>query len=165
MSTPTRELFTHDAWQTTRNARMFRVLVAARNGEIAKRLRWLRQQKSVTQPEAAQSVGARLRTLQLWEAGSTLPESKTLRRIAAFYGTTTQWILHGDDGDAPPTRFALLEKEVQELRERIERLELLQGLGDDATPPSDDERFEPPASLLQDDEVARPRAKRRRRAG
>jgi transcriptional regulator with XRE-family HTH domain len=51
---------------------------------LGARLRAIRQQLSLTQAELADELGFPVRSLQDYEAGKSLPQSKRRRRILAF---------------------------------------------------------------------------------
>lgn len=63
---------------------------------LAERLRLLRQERKLTQEQAAKEVGLSPRGYQDYELGRQ-PNSGALLHIAAFYGVSTDWLLGRTD--------------------------------------------------------------------
>jgi transcriptional regulator with XRE-family HTH domain len=139
MSSATQNGFAKDSWQTPRNARTFRALMALRNEEIGQRLAQLRERKgNPPQEVVAAEVGVSYRSYQAWETGETKPSWRNLTKLADYYGTTAEFILVGnEDGsfetddetvlaEQPPWAARLEEKldaVLQHQRERDEQID------------------------------------------
>lgn len=103
MSSATQSVLVKDAWQTPRNARTFQAFVALTTQEIAARIRQLRADKgNPPQTLVAVELEVSERAYQSWENGEARPNYSSLQKLAAYYGTTSEWILTGSPGqDAP----------------------------------------------------------------
>src|SRR5690242_2674549 len=88
--------FAKDAWQTPRNTRTFRAVMALRQQEIAGRVRELRQRRgNPPQDAVARDLGVSLRAYQAWEAGETRPAYRNIERMAEYYGVSADYVLSG----------------------------------------------------------------------
>ena len=65
-----------------------------RHARFPERLRDLRKEKGVSQATLAQAIGTTKSTISLYEQGDTVPDVKTLSKIADFYGVPCDWLLH-----------------------------------------------------------------------
>jgi transcriptional regulator with XRE-family HTH domain len=64
-------------------------------GEIALKLRVLREQRNLTQKEAAQLADVHLDTLRRLESGERPPYMPTLTKIARGYGVSIEEVVEG----------------------------------------------------------------------
>jgi transcriptional regulator with XRE-family HTH domain len=64
-------------------------------GAIAAKLRVLREQRSLTQKEAAELAHVHLETLRRLESGERPPYMPTLTKIARGYGVSIEEVLEG----------------------------------------------------------------------
>lgn len=60
---------------------------------LGRRLRIARQLAGLAQPELARRVGVTHRTIQHYEAGTTVPDALRLARIAVVTGSRPEWLL------------------------------------------------------------------------
>lgn len=56
---------------------------------FGERVREARDERYLTQKEAAAEIGVAMRTLQNWEAGNVIPRAKHKRRIVEWLGEPT----------------------------------------------------------------------------
>jgi len=92
--------------------------------ELGQRLRLARKMAGHTLVQVADALGVVRESVSRWEAGVNYPTGDRLRRLAALYGVTVDWLLNGDaklvretpgiyeTGELPPT-----EAEARLLRE------------------------------------------------
>lgn len=127
MSSATQKVFAKDSWQTPRNARTLRALMALRNEEIGQRLTELREQRGGPPQEVvAQEVGVSYRSIQAWEAGETKPSWRNLTQLATYYGVSPEFILVGENGTTaavPDTQLERIEAKLDELLELVRAIE------------------------------------------
>ena len=57
------------------------------------RIKELREQQKMKQKELAEALGVRQNTLSTWETGRYEPDNEMLRRIAAFFGVSVDYII------------------------------------------------------------------------
>src|SRR3954463_456359 len=65
----------------------------ARSGSAAlagKRLRTLREAANLTQKELADALSVSVRSVQAWEAGTSVPQARHRRRLAAFFSVSEE---------------------------------------------------------------------------
>ena len=63
---------------------------------IANNLKRLRQQKSLTQEQAANALGVSMQTVSRWECGITCPDIMLLPEIARLYCVTVDDLFRED---------------------------------------------------------------------
>ena len=56
-------------------------------------LRDLRKKKGISQETLAHDLGVSKSTIGLYETGDTLPDAKTLRDLAVYFGVSADWLL------------------------------------------------------------------------
>lgn len=84
---------------------------------VAERLVALRQQAgSPTQKAVARAIGCAYRSYQNWEQNVVVPSWKNATRLARFYESTPEYILHGIDGSTPS------RVEVADLNRKLDAL-------------------------------------------
>ena len=88
-------------------------------GDDMERLIMLRKQSDKTQQDMADFLGVSRPTYTKWELGGREPDFETLKKLAAYFGTTTSYIIGEIDDPIPPNKNKSginLEK-LRELRE------------------------------------------------
>lgn len=65
----------------------------AYNDPLPKRLRELVEQQGITFESLADAVGTTRQTVGNWQTGKTIPDAISLRKIAGFFGVTTDYLL------------------------------------------------------------------------
>jgi transcriptional regulator with XRE-family HTH domain len=98
-------------------------------GQVA-RLRALRAAKRVTQQDVADAVEVSLRTVQTWEAEVRPADiaDRNLKRLAAYYGVTPDFIEYGTGEPAAsevqigPLELARLRRSLAELEDQVRLL-------------------------------------------
>lgn len=60
---------------------------------LAKRLRFLREQRNLTQADVAKEIGIATFTYQRYEYGEREPSAPLIVAIADFYGVSTDYLL------------------------------------------------------------------------
>lgn len=98
---------------------------AQKNGsqKIASRLRSLRAERgNPSQKTVAKAMGVAPRSYQNWELGRATPTHTNAQKIAAYYATSTEYVLHGLDSSvsAPAARVELAE--ISDKLDRILRI-------------------------------------------
>lgn len=68
------------------------------NTSISFRIKYLREQHSISQQELANSIGVSLRTIQRYEAGCVKrPSNTVIQLIANSLGVSIEYLLEGDN--------------------------------------------------------------------
>lgn len=62
-------------------------------GIVARRIRHLRRQYGLTQPEFAARVGVSASIVSFWERGERQPVAPTIIRICAAFWVSADWLL------------------------------------------------------------------------
>lgn len=65
----------------------------AYNDPLPKRLRELIKQNGVTFESLADAIGTTRQTVGNWQTGKTIPDAISLRKMAGFFGVTTDYLL------------------------------------------------------------------------
>jgi len=68
---------------------------------VGKRLRELRTARGLTQAEFGKLIGVGKSAVSQYESGARAPDTAALRRIAASFGVTTDWLLGLDESRDP----------------------------------------------------------------
>lgn len=121
-----------------RNFRTFLLVSQLEAKAIGARLQKARLESGMTQEQVADVATFSKRSLQDYEAGTTIPY-KHMRELAGIYQCEVEWLLHGDPETTTPAtppavgaseeRIARLESDVAEALRILRRLE----------PPSEEE--------------------------
>lgn len=75
------------------------------NTQIAHRLKSLREQNGLEQLELAEKMGYKSQsTISKWERGVNLPNGGKLVKLATILGTTTDYILFGEELETEPEK-------------------------------------------------------------
>lgn len=64
------------------------------------RLKELRKEHKLTQPDLAEMFGVTYSTVSAWELGKAQPNFETLTKIAQYFGVTIDYLLNFTQGDA-----------------------------------------------------------------
>lgn len=65
---------------------------------FGERIRELRTQKSLTQPQLADSIGVSVRTVKSYELGTSLPKTReTYQKLAEFFDVNINYLLAEDE--------------------------------------------------------------------
>lgn len=79
---------------------------------VGDRLKQLRESKQMTQAETAKAVEAATRgVIANWEADKTTPRPQFLQAYANYFDVSKDWIINGNEDDAPTIRNKLKEME------------------------------------------------------
>ena len=70
-------------------------------GAFATRLKALRAAAKKTQFEVATEIGVKELTISRYERGAQEPQAEILARLAALFGTTVDYLIHGEPPNAP----------------------------------------------------------------
>ena len=96
----------------------------------AQRIGELRAAKRVTQPDVADAVGVTLRAYQAWEAGDGGVGPQNIKKLAAYFGTTPDYIEYGTtprtstpDLMAEISAGATTAEQLAEVNSRLNRLQ------------------------------------------
>lgn len=68
---------------------------------IAERLKQLRKHNNLTQNQVAAGSGINRSSLANYESAATEPKPDHIRKLASFYGVSTDYILYGEDPSRP----------------------------------------------------------------
>ncbi|MCM1167294.1 MAG: helix-turn-helix transcriptional regulator [Lachnospiraceae bacterium] len=63
------------------------------NSPFATRLRELLEEREITQPVLAEAIGVSRQSVGQWKDGKTVPDILDLRKIAIFFGVSTDYLL------------------------------------------------------------------------
>lgn len=63
---------------------------------LSANIRMLRKSLGLTQSEFAERVNKTLRTVQIWEAGTGLPNRNNINEIARIFDVNVQWLKTGE---------------------------------------------------------------------
>lgn len=63
------------------------------NSPFASRLRDLLEERNITQPVLAEAIGVSRQSVGQWKDGKTVPDILDLRKIAVFFGVSTDYLL------------------------------------------------------------------------
>jgi len=83
---------------------------------LGSRLRRIREEKKLEQKEAAIKLGISNVVLNRYEKDSREPDLATVKKLAEFYGVSTDWIIHGNKIPIPgePRHSDLKELSLEE---------------------------------------------------
>lgn len=88
--------------------------------DLAGRLRFLREERGLTQAELGQVLGLSKQTISSYENRGSNPDPKTLQQLAAFFAVTTDYLLGLSDTRNPnPKLPAWVEKLPPDLQEFV----------------------------------------------
>lgn len=119
------------------NSRSFRTFLLVSQfeaREIGARIALARNERSMTQEELAGAASFSKRSLQDYEAGITIPY-KHLKELSVLLGHKPEWFLRGEKEEVDVDRLSVLEAQLVEALERLQRVEALLRADDGEVPP------------------------------
>ena len=96
---------------------------------IGKRISALRKARGMKQEELAERLDVSGQAVSKWENDQTCPDIGLLPRLARVFGVTTDYLLTGEQEQAPPVRM-VPEEERKDLRDMMLRILVESGNGD-----------------------------------
>lgn len=96
---------------------------------IGKRISALRKARGMKQEELAERLDVSGQAVSKWENDQTCPDISLLPRLAGVFGVTTDYLLTGEQEQAPPVRM-VPEEERKDLRDMMLRILVESGNGD-----------------------------------
>lgn len=85
-------------------------------GFMAQRLRFLRDDLGWTREKVSDDLGLGTNSLYQWESGSNDPSIGVVKRLAAYYGVSADYLLGLSDNPAPFDLGQITPKEIAVLR-------------------------------------------------
>lgn len=88
---------------------------------IGERIRRLREARGMQQVDLADAIGARPHAMWRYESAGVVPGAERLDQIAAVLGTTSQYLLRGDEGetDLRESHVVPIEPKISERTQRL----------------------------------------------
>ena len=96
----------------------------------------LLQKNNLTPYKVAKEAGVTQTALSNWKTGKSTPTTKTLQKIADYFGVTIDYLMNGEEKDAEPTLTKRDTKEITEMMNGVEELLKQDGLMFDGNPAS-----------------------------
>ena len=96
---------------------------------IGKRISALRKARGMKQEELAERLDVSGQAVSKWENDQTCPDISLLPQLAGVFGVTTDYLLTGEQEQAPPVRM-VPEEERKDLRDMMLRILVESGNGD-----------------------------------
>lgn len=97
----------------------------------------LLQKNGVTPYKVAKEAGVTQTALSNWKSGRSTPTTKTLQKIADYFGVTIDYLMNGEDNDGKEPRLKPRdEKDIKEILTSTEQLLKQDGLMFDGQPAS-----------------------------
>ncbi|MDR2931750.1 MAG: helix-turn-helix domain-containing protein [Oscillospiraceae bacterium] len=87
---------------------------------LAEKLKKVRKSRKITQDEVALLLGVKRQTYSAYERGVSVPDSLTLKKLADYFGVTTDCFF--TDDDASPQAQNEQEKKLLLIARRAERI-------------------------------------------
>ena len=94
-----------------------------------KTIKELRLLKRISQQKLASDIGVSRSTVAMWESGGSQPDNSSLRMLADYFNTTTDYILgrtEGMDGEKALSHDGKSAEITQELRNLTDRIMALE---------------------------------------
>lgn len=88
---------------------------------VAERVKYLREQKGLTQADLAKQLGITRSSVNAWEMGISVPSTQYIVEIANLFKVSTDYIL-GVDSSASINIAGLTEKDIQIVHSLIDHL-------------------------------------------
>ena len=88
---------------------------------VAERIKCLREQKGLTQPELAKQLGITRSSVNAWEMGISVPSTQYVVELASLFKVSTDYIL-GVDTSVSISVAGLTEKDIQIVHSLINHL-------------------------------------------
>lgn len=73
---------------------------------LGERMKWAREQRSMSQPALAHALGVAPMTVSKWERGVMDLGSSKLRKVSALLGVSADWLLNGGPLEGEAVRVA-----------------------------------------------------------
>ena len=64
---------------------------------LAERIKYLREEKGLTQSNLGEAVGYDQSRVAKWESGKLEPNAETLKKLAVFFGVTSDYLIGLED--------------------------------------------------------------------
>ena len=96
----------------------------------------LLQKNNLTPYKVAKEAGVTQTALSNWKTGKSTPTTKTLQKIADYFGVTIDYLMNGEEKDTEPTLTKRDTKEITEMMNGVEELLKQDGLMFDGNPAS-----------------------------
>lgn len=93
---------------------------------VAERVKYLREQKGMTQAELAKQLGITRSSVNAWEMGISVPSTQYIVEIANLFKVSTDYIL-GVDSSASVNIAGLTERDIQIVHSLIDHLKTKNG--------------------------------------
>lgn len=103
--------------------------------KIGRFLKELRNEKGITQEQAANEFGVAQRTVSRWETGSNMPDLSILVELAVFYDVDIREVINGErkseimDKDVKETLVMVSEYSDYEKKKKTNKLNILFAVG------------------------------------
>ena len=92
------------------------------DGMVAERIKYLREQKGLTQADLAKQLGITRSSVNAWEMGISVPSTQYIVELSNIFKVSTDYLL-GVERSASISVAGLTEKDVQYVRGLISHLE------------------------------------------
>jgi len=88
---------------------------------VAERIKYLREQRGITQAELAKQVGITRSSVNAWEMGISVPSTQYIVELAYIFKVSTDYLL-GVDTTATVSVAGLSEKDIQIVTALVQHL-------------------------------------------
>lgn len=90
---------------------------------FSKRLKYLRNQKKVTQQQIADYLGISRQGYAKYENSQSEPDHRTIRKLASFFDVTTDYLLGLSEDSKPSSKLPeLTEKDEKDIAKDLEKI-------------------------------------------
>lgn len=112
----------------------------------------LLQKYGVTPYKVAKEAGVTQTALSNWKSGRSTPTTKTLQKIADYFGVTLDYLLTGKE-EPKKKETSLSAKDERDISKDVERIMAKLSSGEDGPASFDGEELDPEAAELFRDEL------------
>ena len=112
----------------------------------------LLQKYGVTPYKVAKEAGVTQTALSNWKSGRSTPTTKTLQKIADYFGVTLDYLLTGKE-EPQKKETSLSAKDERDISKDVERIMAKLSAGEDGPASYDGEELDPEAAELFRDEL------------
>ena len=112
----------------------------------------LLQKYGVTPYKVAKEAGVTQTALSNWKSGRSTPTTKTLQKIADYFGVTLDYLLTGKE-EPKKKETSLSAKDERDISKDVERIMAKLSAGEDGPASYDGEELDPEAAELFRDEL------------
>ena len=112
----------------------------------------LLQKYGVTPYKVAKEAGVTQTALSNWKSGRSTPTTKTLQKIADYFGITLDYLLTGNE-EPQKKETSLSAKDERDISRDVERIMAKLSAGEDGPASYDGEELDPEAAELFRDEL------------